>query len=66
MPTCPDWTVRDLVRHMGGVHRWATGFVADRQHRALTASTWTEVVGAWPADAELADWLAQRVQRCWP
>ncbi len=27
VPTCPDWTVRDLVRHMGGVHRWATGFV---------------------------------------
>jgi uncharacterized protein (TIGR03083 family) len=25
--TCPGWTVRDLVRHLGGVHRWATGFV---------------------------------------
>lgn len=25
VPTCPGWTVRDLVRHTGKVHRWATG-----------------------------------------
>jgi uncharacterized protein (TIGR03083 family) len=24
VPTCPDWTVRDLVAHQGMVHRWAT------------------------------------------
>jgi uncharacterized protein (TIGR03083 family) len=57
VPTCPDWTVRDLVRHMGGVHRWATGFVRGRiepLHADLDV-----VVGTWPADAELADWLAQ-------
>ncbi|PBC65658.1 hypothetical protein BKI49_02810 [Streptomyces sp. Tue6028] len=28
--TCPDWQVRDLVRHTGMVHRWATSFVAER------------------------------------
>ncbi|MGD1221791.1 maleylpyruvate isomerase family mycothiol-dependent enzyme [Streptomyces krungchingensis] len=27
--TCPDWQVRDLVRHTGMVHRWATSFVAE-------------------------------------
>jgi hypothetical protein len=27
VPTCPDWTARDLGRHLGGVHRWTTGFV---------------------------------------
>lgn len=27
--TCPGWQVRDLVRHTGMVHRWATGFVAE-------------------------------------
>ena len=27
VPTCPEWQLRDLVRHVGGVHRWATGFV---------------------------------------
>ena len=23
VPTCPDWTLADLVRHLGWVHRWA-------------------------------------------
>jgi 3-dehydroquinate synthase class II len=26
--TCPDWTVRDLVSHVGGLHRWSTELVA--------------------------------------
>src|SRR6478609_1542286 len=25
VPTCPEWTVRDLVAHQGMVHRWAAG-----------------------------------------
>ncbi|MFI5551502.1 maleylpyruvate isomerase family mycothiol-dependent enzyme [Streptomyces sp. NPDC051738] len=33
VPTCPDWQVRDLLRHTGAVHRWATEFVA----QALTS-----------------------------
>ncbi|MFL6175916.1 MAG: maleylpyruvate isomerase family mycothiol-dependent enzyme [Ornithinibacter sp.] len=27
VPTCPGWTVRDLVAHQGMVHRWATAVV---------------------------------------
>jgi uncharacterized protein (TIGR03083 family) len=29
VPSCPGWRVRDLVRHQGVVHRWATRFVAE-------------------------------------
>ncbi|MET9821752.1 MULTISPECIES: maleylpyruvate isomerase family mycothiol-dependent enzyme [unclassified Streptomyces] len=29
VPTCPGWRVRDLLRHTGTVHRWATGYVAE-------------------------------------
>ncbi|OAH09736.1 maleylpyruvate isomerase family mycothiol-dependent enzyme [Streptomyces jeddahensis] len=29
VPTCPGWEVRDLLRHTGMVHRWATAFVAE-------------------------------------
>ncbi|MDO0931004.1 maleylpyruvate isomerase family mycothiol-dependent enzyme [Streptomyces sp. DG2A-72] len=29
VPTCPDWQVRDLLRHTGMVHRWAAAFVAE-------------------------------------
>jgi len=50
--------MRDLVRHMGGVHRWATGYVADRR-----AELWDveldEVAGTWPEDAALSDWLRE-------
>jgi uncharacterized protein (TIGR03083 family) len=29
VPTCPDWTVRDLLAHTGMVHRWAAENVRD-------------------------------------
>ncbi|MGW7367257.1 maleylpyruvate isomerase family mycothiol-dependent enzyme [Streptomyces sp. NPDC054841] len=29
VPTCPGWQIRDLLRHTGMVHRWATAFVAE-------------------------------------
>jgi uncharacterized protein (TIGR03083 family) len=29
LPTCPQWTVRDLVTHVGTGHRWATAIVQD-------------------------------------
>ncbi|MFJ6388093.1 maleylpyruvate isomerase family mycothiol-dependent enzyme [Streptomyces sp. NPDC091972] len=31
VPTCPRWQVRDLLRHTGTVHRWATAFVAEEE-----------------------------------
>mgnify|MGYP001349951492 CR=1 FL=1 len=30
VPTCPEWTVRDLVDHVGAAHRWALGLVEAR------------------------------------
>ncbi|WDV49788.1 maleylpyruvate isomerase family mycothiol-dependent enzyme [Streptomyces coeruleorubidus] len=30
VPTCPQWQVRDLLRHTGAVHRWAASYVAER------------------------------------
>ncbi|MFE3600373.1 maleylpyruvate isomerase family mycothiol-dependent enzyme [Streptomyces sp. NPDC059142] len=29
IPVCPGWRVRDLLRHTGSVHRWATGYVVE-------------------------------------
>jgi uncharacterized protein (TIGR03083 family) len=28
VPSCPSWTVRDLVGHLGGAHRWAAACVS--------------------------------------
>ncbi|HVT42053.1 MAG TPA: maleylpyruvate isomerase N-terminal domain-containing protein [Acidimicrobiales bacterium] len=56
VPTCPDWVVRDLARHLGGVHRWATGYVADARTEIWNVDL-DVVVGTWPADDDLAAWL---------
>lgn len=29
VPTCPGWQIRDLLRHTGAVHRWATAFLVE-------------------------------------
>ncbi|MGP8161450.1 MAG: maleylpyruvate isomerase family mycothiol-dependent enzyme [Candidatus Dormibacteria bacterium] len=31
--TCPGWKVRDLVQHLGGIHRWATSYVTTGSQR---------------------------------
>jgi len=58
VPSCPDWAVRDLLRHIGGVHRWATGIVTGPRTEQWDVGL-DEVVGAWPADRDLVDWFAQ-------
>ncbi len=30
IPSCPEWCMRDLVRHQAEVHRWATAIVRDQ------------------------------------
>jgi uncharacterized protein (TIGR03083 family) len=30
VPTCPDWTLRKLTKHVGRAHRWATAIVVRR------------------------------------
>ena len=33
--TCPGWTIRDLLRHIGYVHRWAARYITER-HTQVT------------------------------
>ncbi len=56
VPTCPEWVARDLIRHMGGVHRWATSFVAEARTEPAS-QTLEEIAGGWPSDGELGDWF---------
>jgi uncharacterized protein (TIGR03083 family) len=56
VPTCPDWRLRDLVRHLGGVHRWATGFVRGAGREPPNGDL-ELFVGGWPDDAELVAWF---------
>ena len=39
VPTCPDWSIEDLTRHLGTVHRWATMLVCERATSRISLST---------------------------
>lgn len=54
VPGCPGWRVRDLVAHLGSVHRWATTFVAERRQRAVRRAGAPEL-----ADDALVPWLRE-------
>jgi len=56
VPTCPGWTVRELLLHVGHVHRWAALTVGDaRPTRPVLY--WPDDPNAdQPADDDLLDW----------
>lgn len=56
VPSCPGWTVRDLVAHTGGVHRWATTVVAGARPGPPDAATEAACFAA-VADADLLGWF---------
>ncbi|HVT22151.1 MAG TPA: maleylpyruvate isomerase family mycothiol-dependent enzyme [Mycobacteriales bacterium] len=57
VPGCPDWTLRDLLRHVGYVHRWASAIVAGRLDGATGDGD--AAVGPLPEDAYLLAWYAE-------
>src|SRR5262249_5411751 len=58
VPSCPGWAVRDLLKHTGYVHRWATGFVAQGLIRPVGDSE-EEILSQGPGDAELPGWFRE-------
>ena len=50
VPSCPGWAVRDLVGHLGDVHRWATEVVRTRADSDLPPPPYD--------DSTLAPWFA--------
>lgn len=55
VPTCPGWSVADLVAHQGMIHRWAA---ANLRHEEAPFGTEAEVLSAVGADA-LSDWFRE-------
>lgn len=54
VPTCPGWTVRDLLAHTGMVHRWATAVVAGEHPKQVD----TEALERAGLDApDVVDWV---------
>jgi len=56
VPSCPEWALRDLAFHLGGVHRWATAFVAG-SHTEPGQVDFATQAGPRPSDAALAEWV---------
>jgi uncharacterized protein (TIGR03083 family) len=56
VPTCPDWTVKQLFRHVGRGNRWAAQIIADRRSEPLDPRDVRD--GKPPDDTDGAiDWL---------
>ena len=56
IPTCPGWAMSDLIRHTGGVHRWANQIVSTQQTLAFSTAS-TEDAVDWSSDAEMVEWF---------
>jgi uncharacterized protein (TIGR03083 family) len=54
VPSCPGWTLTDLVRHTGSVHRWATAIV---ETEAAARLPFPEVDSPWESAGGWAQWL---------
>ena len=61
VPTCGDWTLRQLFRHVGRGNRWAAQIVSERRHQPLDPRDVRD--GRPPDDLDAAvDWLNQGAQ----
>jgi uncharacterized protein (TIGR03083 family) len=59
VPACPGWQVRDLLKHLGYVHRWAAGYVRDQHTRWVDRLSEEEILSGGPSDDVLAAWFRQ-------
>lgn len=57
VPSCPEWTVADLLGHVGAIHRWAARIVEER----LTEPMWDRETP--PDHADRAGWVRDGAQR---
>jgi uncharacterized protein (TIGR03083 family) len=62
VPTCPGWVLRDLLRHLGGVHRWAGAHLRDQRDTILRVDDFEALVGGWPADIEMVTWYRSELE----
>ena len=55
VPPCPGWRVRDVLLHLGGVHRWAAAHVTTGRSRPFTPAE-SEQFFVPVGDDTLIDW----------
>jgi uncharacterized protein (TIGR03083 family) len=58
VPTCPGWQVRDLLSHLGGVHRWAASYVSMARSKPFSREGRAEFAAP-GADSALLAWFRE-------
>ncbi len=59
VPSCPDWDVSQLLRHVGGAHRWATQVIRTRATEPVQEQFRDFPAGASEDPAVIGSWLAE-------
>ncbi|MEU3565309.1 maleylpyruvate isomerase family mycothiol-dependent enzyme [Kitasatospora sp. NPDC006786] len=59
VPTCPEWRLTDLLRHIGSVHRWAAAIPSQGLRARPDEADAQATVGPMPSDAALLDWYRE-------
>lgn len=57
VPACPGWVLRDLLRHVGYVHRWATGYVTGPHTERVPRLDEPAILAQDVPDVVLLDWF---------
>ncbi len=57
VPSCPGWTARDVVAHLGGVHRWAVGVLVGQK------VPYADVDPDAPAGEQILGWYSERADK---
>jgi uncharacterized protein (TIGR03083 family) len=57
VPSCPEWSVADLLSHIGRIHRWITAIV--QEQRDELTDHWSQAEP--PAPEERLEWFAAGV-----
>ncbi|MFH8343568.1 maleylpyruvate isomerase N-terminal domain-containing protein [Streptomyces sp. NPDC018045] len=64
VPTCPEWTLEDLLRHVGGAYRWVDTVVRTRATEMVPHEATPNHKGPTGSDpAALDAWLADGARR---
>ena len=62
IPTCPEWTMRELCIHVGRAHRWGAAITSQRAQQPVPFREVPD--GKFPAEpAERGEWLRAGAQR---
>ena len=57
VPVCAPWLVKDLLRHIGHVHRWAARHVTECPEHIIDGPSETEMLEGGASDDELLAWF---------